>query len=62
MTINKDMTINEVIAADRANVEILLSAGLHCLGCPSAQGETLAEAGLVHGINVDELVEKMNNK
>lgn len=39
---------------------ILMEIGMHCLGCPSAQGETLEEAAMVHGIDVELLVEKIN--
>ena len=35
---------------------ILLGAGMHCLGCPSAQGESIEEAAMVHGIDIDELM------
>lgn len=59
-TINKDMTINEIISVDRELIRILMEAGMHCVGCPSAQAETLGEAGFVHGQDVDALVEKMN--
>lgn len=59
MTITKDMTIGEILRANPAVAPILLEAGMHCLGCPSAQGESLAEAAFVHGINVDELMEKI---
>ena len=46
------------IAPDKA--EILMEAGMHCLGCPASQAETLEEACMVHGIDVDELVEQLN--
>ena len=39
---------------------VLMEIGMHCLGCPSAQGETLEEAAMVHGIDADLLVEKIN--
>lgn len=58
--INKDMTINQIIETDRELIRFLMEAGMHCVGCPSAQGETLSEAGFVHGQNVDDLVNKMN--
>ena len=61
MKIHKDMTINEVIAVDRGIVAILLNAGMHCVGCPMSQRETLAEAGFVHGEDVDSLVEEIND-
>ena len=54
--ITKEMTIGQAIAANEAVVQILLNAGMHCLGCPSAQGESIEEAAMVHGINIDELM------
>ena len=60
MKVHKDMTINEVIAVDRGIVAILLNAGMHCVGCPMSQTETLAEAGFVHGEDVDGLVDEIN--
>ena len=56
----KDMTIGEIISADPNAVPVLMSAGMHCVGCPSAQGETLEEACMVHGIDVDALVFALN--
>ena len=57
--ITKDMTIGEILRADQGIAPILLEAGMHCLGCPSAQAESLAEAAMVHGINADELMAKI---
>lgn len=62
MKIEKTMTIGEILEAEPEKAEILLQAGMHCLGCPASQGETLEEACMVHGIDVDELIEKLNNK
>ena len=59
MTIAKDMTIGEILRANPNVAPVLLEAGMHCLGCPSAQGESLAEAAMVHGLNIDELMEKI---
>ena len=59
-TITKDMTIGEILRTDEGLVPILLETGMHCLGCPSAQAESLAEACMVHGTDVDVIVEKMN--
>lgn len=56
----KDMTIGEIISTDPNAVPILMSAGMHCVGCPSAQAETLEEACMVHGIDVDALVFALN--
>lgn len=60
MQVNKDMIIGELIGVDDGVAPILMGAGMHCLGCPSAQGETLAEACMVHGIDCDGLVAKIN--
>lgn len=60
MEINKNTRIGELLQAAPEKAEILLAAGMHCLGCPASQAETLEEACEVHGINVDELVEKLN--
>lgn len=58
--ITKDMTIGEVLSINMNVAPILMEVGMHCLGCPSAQGETLEEAAMVHGMDVDLLVEKIN--
>lgn len=59
-TITKDMTIKEVIDIDINCAPVFFDFGMHCLGCPASSGETLEEASAVHGINVDELVKKLN--
>ena len=63
VAVTKDMIISEIINLDEELVPILLEAGMHCLGCPSAQSETLGEAAMVHGIDGDALVniEEMNS-
>lgn len=58
--ITKDMTIGELIMVNPDCAPVLLEAGMHCLGCPSAQMETLEEAAMVHGFDVNELLEKLN--
>lgn len=60
MIITKDMTIDTVIRRYPNCAEVLVSFGLHCVGCPSAQAETLEEAATVHGFNIDELVDELN--
>lgn len=60
MQVNKEMIIAELIQVDPGIVELLFAAGMHCIGCPSAQGESLEMACMVHGIDADELVEKIN--
>ena len=59
-TINKDMIIADMIKIDPGIAAILMASGMHCIGCPSAQGETLDEAAMVHGMNADELVVNVN--
>lgn len=58
--VSKDMTIGQLINAHPDVAPILMEVGMHCLGCPSAQAETLAEAAMVHGLDADLLVEKIN--
>jgi hydroxylamine reductase len=60
MVINKDTKIGEIIENAPEKAELLLEAGMHCLGCPASQAETLEEACEVHGIDVEELVKKLN--
>lgn len=58
--ITKDMTIGEIVSADQSKAEVLMSFGMGCVGCPSAQAETIAEAAVVHGLNLDDLLEALN--
>lgn len=60
MKISKDMTIGEVVRNYPSTIGVLGSFGMGCVGCPSAQAETLEEACLVHGMQVDQLVEALN--
>ena len=57
--INKNMTIGEILRTQPAVAGILMEAGMHCLGCPSAQSETLEEAAMVHGMDIDVLMTKI---
>lgn len=54
--INKEMTIGEILRTNPDVAPLLMEAGMHCLGCPSAQGESLEEAAAVHGIDIDALM------
>ena len=54
------MTIEEVLTIKPNSEEILLGFGMHCLGCPCSRAESIEDACMVHGINVDELIEKLN--
>lgn len=58
--VNKDMLIGELLEKFPQAAPVLMSIGMHCLGCPSAQAESLADAAMVHGIDADVLVEKIN--
>ncbi len=60
MKVTKDMTIGEVIRANPKAAQILMSFGMGCVGCPSAQAETLEEASQVHGMDVNAMVEALN--
>ena len=60
MTINKNMTIGELLLTNDLIAPILMRTGMHCLGCPSSQMESLAEAAMVHGIDVNELISRLN--
>ncbi len=60
MIVTKDTLIGDILDADRNTAPYFLEMGMHCLGCPSARGESLAQACMVHGVSVDELVEKLN--
>ena len=60
--ITSDMTIGKILELRGEEVApILLDMGMHCLGCPSARGETVEEACAVHGTDCDKLVENINN-
>ena len=60
MKIDKTMLIGELVHMDELIPQMLRAAGMHCLGCPSSQAESLEEACMVHGIDCDDLVSKMN--
>ena len=60
MEFTKDMTIGEMLKMSPMVAPVLMSAGMHCIGCPSAQGETLEEASMVHGMDVEALLDELN--
>jgi hybrid cluster-associated redox disulfide protein len=60
--ITKDMTIGEAIQIDQKIIPILMGAGMHCVGCPSAQGETIEEAALVHGMDIEALMKAIDER
>ena len=61
--VTKDMLIGEILRLDAGTgiAQILMSNGMHCVGCPSAQGESLEEAAMVHGMDAGRLIEDINN-
>ncbi len=59
--VTRDMTISEIISLDKGIIPILMEAGMHCVGCPSAQSETLEQAVAVHGKDFDALLTKIND-
>ena len=61
MKVTPDMTIGELLRLDENIVPILMRAGMHCIGCPSAQGESLAEAAMVHGLDAQVLEDQIND-
>ena len=58
--VTKDTLIGEAIQIDQGIVPILMGAGMHCIGCPSSQGESLEEAAMVHGMDCDGLLVAIN--
>ena len=59
MEINKDMTIGELLVNFPDAAPILMEEGMHCIGCPASQGESIAEAAMVHGMDIDSLMGKL---
>ena len=60
MTVTKQMSIGEVLSIDRSTAHIFMEFGMHCLGCPHATAESIADACAAHGSDPDELVKKLN--
>ncbi|MBQ9580592.1 MAG: DUF1858 domain-containing protein [Lachnospiraceae bacterium] len=59
-TVTKDTMIGELLKINADIAPLLLSIGMHCLGCPSSQMETIEEAAVVHGLDPEELVDSIN--
>ncbi len=60
MEVTKDMLIGELIRKKPESVEILMRFGMGCVGCPSSQMESLEEAAMVHGLDLDKLMAALN--
>ncbi len=59
--ITKDTLIGDILDADRDTAKYFLEMGMHCLGCPSARGESIEQACMVHGVDVNSLVDEIND-
>lgn len=59
-SITKDTIIGDILDLDETTAPFFMKMGMHCLGCPSSRGESLEQACAVHGVNADEMVEKIN--
>ncbi len=59
--VTKDTIIADILKMDRGTVPILLNIGMHCLGCPSSSGESLEDACVVHGVDVNKVVKELND-
>ena len=60
MTIDKNTAIGELLQVKPQAAPLLMEIGMHCLGCPASQGETIEEAAMVHGLDADDLVAEIN--
>ena len=60
MAITKDTIIGDILTIAPQTAPLFLSIGMHCLGCPASRGETVAEACMVHGVDPDQLLAKVN--
>lgn len=58
--VTKDMVIGQILQIHEGVVPILMQSGMHCLGCPSSQMESLEDACMVHGIDPDALIDQLN--
>ncbi len=59
-TVSRDTIVGNILDMDPTVASIFLGIGMHCLGCPSARAETLEQACAVHGVDCDELIQKVN--
>ena len=62
MTVTKDTLIGDILDIAPNTAPFFLEMGMHCLGCPSARGETIEQACQVHGVDCDDLVKKINDQ
>ena len=62
VTITKDTIIGDILDIAPETAPLFMPIGMHCLGCPASRGETVEEACMVHGIEVEELLEELNKQ
>ncbi len=60
--INKNTLVGEIVNQYPQTVDILMNAGMHCLGCPASQAESIADACTVHGIDAQPVIDALNAK
>ena len=60
MTITKDTIIGDILAIAPQTAPLFMNIGMHCLGCPASRGETVEQACMVHGVDPDDLLAKVN--
>ena len=60
-TVNKDSVIGDILDYDSTTAQYFLAMGMHCLGCPASRGESIEQACAVHGVDVNELIEQLDN-
>ena len=60
MKVTKESIIGDILDADIETAQFFFEIGMHCLGCPSARGESIADACMVHGTDADQLIAKIN--
>ena len=60
MTITKDTIIGDILTIALQTAPLFMNIGMHCLGCPASRGETVEQACMVHGVEVDDLLAKVN--
>ena len=58
--ITKDTIVGDILDIDSSTAPLFFEIGMHCLGCPASRGETIEQACMVHGVDPDELVGKLN--
>lgn len=60
MAIEKTSIIGDVLDRYPQTAPVFMSIGMHCLGCPASRGESIEDACMVHGVEADELIKKLN--